>query len=269
MTRQEICLLVPLCAVIALTCACSNQSPHATSTTSPSAMDKLMASTERAAEAADDAQPASDALKPGERLQGTIQLDIGDGAAPFRSLATKIPDDLGKTTAARLASAEGKKDLAGANDKVGGGRVNVSAQDVQDMADAFAGRTTYTSQMYSIAIIKQRQVELAGIAADGRRTTLTISFPLDSDTPKSARLEYTPNGKKRMQSFESKRKSDDSVQVTLDRFERVDDDTVSLAGSFKADKLSPTVLARDLAGQEIASASGSFDFSEIHVRADM
>jgi hypothetical protein len=71
-----------------------------------------------------------------------------------------------------------------------------------------------------------------------------------------------------MQSFESDRKTDDSVQVTLDRFERVNDNTLSIAGTFKAEKLSPTILAKDLAGQEILGASGSFDFTEINVRPE-
>lgn len=269
MTHHRLRLLVPLCTVIALSCACSKPAPDASSATSPNAVDSLAATVESASAAAGDAQPAGDApLKPGERVQGTIQLDIGNGAAAFRSIATKIDDDLGKKTAERLGSAAGQKDLAGAKSKVGGG-TNVSAKDVQELADAFAGKTMYTSQMYSFAIIKQRQMELAGIAADGRRATLVIKFPLDSDTPKSASLEYVPNGRKRMQTFETERKADDAVQVTLDRFERLDDDTVSVAGTFSSGKLMPGVMAKDLAGQEIAGASGSFDFSEIHVRADM
>lgn len=206
-------------------------------------------------------------LKPGQRVQGIIQLDIGDGAAPFRSLATKIPDDLGKTTAERLGSAAGQKDLAGAKSKISGG-ANVSSQDIQKLADSFAGKTIYTSQMHSLSIINQRQITMTGIAADGRRATLTISFALDSDTPKGAKLEYTPDGKKQMQSFESHHKANDAVQVTLDRFERVDDKTLSIAGSFKADKLTPGVLAKNLAGQEITNASGSFDFTEVNIRPE-
>lgn len=207
-------------------------------------------------------------LKPGERVQGTIQLDIGDGAAPFRSIATKIPDDLGKTTAARMASAQGQDDLAGANAKVGGGKANVSAQDVQELADAFAGRTMYTSQMMSVSIANLRAVELAGVAADGRKTTLNINFPMDSDVPTKASLKYYPNGKKQMQWFETDRKSDGEVQVTIDRFERVDENTLSIAGSFKANKLVPGVLSKDLAGQELAGAGGSFDFTELNIRPE-
>ncbi len=232
-----------------------------------SGMQDAIEKAEGDAKAAGAIAAAEAALKPGERVQGVIQLDIGNGAAPFRSLATKIDDDLGKKTAERLGSGAGQKDLADAKSKVGGS-ANVSSQDIQEMANMFAGKTVYTSQMYSLGIINQRGVELSGISADGRRVTLNISFPMDSDTPASTKLGYVPNGKKQMQSFETDRKADDAVQVAINRFERVDDHTMSIAGTFSSGKLMPGVLAKDLAGQEIAGASGSFDFTEVHVRPE-
>lgn len=266
MFRTQITLLAASLSLVLLV-GCKQDA--ATDATNPTdAASGMQTMVEQAEADANAAVASSDApLKPGERVQGTIQLDIGDGAAPFRSLATKIDDDLGKKTAERLGNAEGQRDLDNAKSKVGGG-ANVSSQDIQELADSFAGKTIYTSEMHSLSIINQRQVGLTGISADGRRATLTIAFPMDSDTPTGAKLEYTPNGKKQMQSFESNRKADDSVQVTLERFEHVDDDTLSIAGSFKADKLSPTILAKDLAGQEVVGASGSFDFAEINVRTE-
>ena len=264
MTAQQLRFIVPLCTVIALTCACSKPAADAVSATS-NAFDQLVQTADKANAAANDAKPSGDALGPNERVQGTLQLDIGNGVATFRSIATKIPDDLGKTAAKRMGTAAGQNDLAGANAKIGGG-ANVTAQDVQELADAFAGKTVYTSQMHSIAIANMRQIELAGVAADGRKLTLHINFPMDSDTPTGAKLEYVPDGNKRMQSFETDRKDKGSVQVTLDRFERVDDKTLSIAGSFKATNLQPGVLAKDLAGQDIPNASGSFDFTEINIR---
>lgn len=270
MFRTSITLLAASLSLVLLA-GCKQDAASSADATNPadaaSGMQAMVEQAEAEANAAGTAASGDAPLKPGERVQGTLQLDIGTGAAPFRSLATKIDDDLGKKTAERLGSSAGQADLADAKSKVGGG-ANVSSQDIQELADSFAGKTIYTSQMHSLSIINQRQVEMVGISADGRRATLTIAFPLDSDTPTGAKLEYTPDGKKQMQSFESNRKADDSVQVTLDRFERIDEDTLSLAGSFKADKLSPTILAKDLAGQEIDAASGSFDFTEIHVRPE-
>lgn len=43
---------------------------------------------------------------------------------------------------------------------------------------------------------------------------------------------------------------------------------MSIAGSFKVNKLVPGVLSRELAGQEIAGASGSFDFTEVNIRPE-
>lgn len=222
---------------------------------------------EAAANAAGAVARGDAPLKPGERVQGTIQLDVGNGPVSFRSIATKVDDDLGKKTAERLASAEGQEDLAGAKAKVSGG-ANVTSQNIQETADLVAGRTFYTSQMYSLAIIDRRGIELAGIAADGRRVSLEFTLPMDSDIPNSAKLTYIPDGKKQMQSFVTDRDDTQSLQITLNRFERVDDHTLSIAGSFKADKLNPGVSAKDLAGQEIVGASGSFDFTEVNIRPE-
>ncbi len=268
MTAQHLRFIVPLCAVIALTGGCSKPAADDGAATPGSAIDRLVEAAEKASAAANDANASGDAPKPNERVQGTIQLDVGKGGEPFRSIATKFPDDLGKTAAKRLHSSAGQKDLADANATVGVGRVNVSAKDVQDIANAFAGRTIYTSQMHSLAIANLRQIELSGVAADGRKTTLNINFPMEGDTPTGATLSYYPDGKKRTQWFETDRKNKGSVQVTLDRFERVDDKTLSIAGSFKASKLMPGILSKELAGQEVADASGSFDFAEINIRPE-
>lgn len=148
------------------------------------------------------------------------------------------------------------------------GGANVTAQNIQKTADLVAGRTFYTSQMYSLAIIDRRGIELAGIAADGRRVSLEFTLPMDSDIPNSAKLTYIPDGKKQMQSFVSDRDDTQSLQITPDRFQRVDDHTLSIADSFKAAKLNPGVSAKALAGQEIAGASGSFDFTEVNIRPE-
>ena len=266
MTAQKLRFIVPLCTVIALTCACSKSATDASSTTSTNGIEQIIDKAEKASAAANNATSSGDALKPNERVQGTIQLDVGKGVTSFRSIATKIPDDLGKTTAARMDTAAGQKDLKNANVKVGGGRTNVSAKDVQDIANAFAGRTVYTSQMMSLAVVNLRLVEMTAVAADGRKANLVIRFPLDSDTPTDASLRYYPYAKKLSQWFESNK--DNSVELTLDRFERVDDKTLSIAGSFKAGKLMPSIIADELKGQEVADASGSFDFTEINIRPE-
>ena len=265
MTARKLRFIVPLCTVIALTCACSKSATDASSTTSANGIAQMIDKAEKASAAANDAPSSGDALKPNERVQGTIQLDVGKGATSFRSIATKIPDDLGKTAAARMDTAAGQKDLKNANAKVGGGRTNVSAKDVQDIANAFAGRTIYTSQMMSLAIVNLRLVEMTAISPDGRKANLVIRFPIDSDTPIDANLSYHPNPKKPSWEFESE---DEGVQVTLDRFERVNDKTLSIAGTFKAGKLMPSPGSDELKGQEVADASGSFDFTEINIRPE-
>ena len=94
---------------------------------------------------------------------------------------------------------------------------------------------------------------------------LGIDFPLDSDVPSGASLEYIPDGKRVSQSFTSTEEGG-PVTVTLDRFEAVDATTWRLSGQFRSGPLKPGVLAKSLAGQQIDGVSGRFDIEELVLR---
>lgn len=205
----------------------------------------------------------SDALKPGQRLQGAITLDVGEGAIAFRSLATHVADDLGKQAAERLAGADGKAALDDANARVGGD-ANVRASDVQSLADAFAGKTMYSAQVRTVQIVGRQQVSIDGEASDGRRVILTFALPIGGDEVLDAVLEYRPDRQRATESFKAKSR-DGSVRVVLERLQRGSADTWSIAGTFEATNLQPGILAKRLAGRSVARASGRFDVSELHV----
>lgn len=205
-----------------------------------------------------------DALQPGQRLQGTITLDVGEGTRSYRVIATKLADDLGGQAAARLGGADGKAALAKANARTGG-KANVTASDVQELADAFAGKTMYSAQVRTIEIIQRQQVTIEGEAADGSRVVLDVSLPIGGDEVLDASLAYRPERKRVMDEFGA-RLRDGAMQVEFERLQR-NARTWSVAGSFEATNMQPRVLAKGLAGRSIERASGRFDVTELHVRA--
>ncbi len=208
----------------------------------------------------------TDMLQPGQREQGTITLDLGEGPRTYRVLATKIADDLGQRAAERLASKDGKAALDKANAQVGGS-TRVGASDVQALADSFAGRTMYAAQVRSIEIVQREQVSIEGVAADGSRVTLGFSLPIGGNDVLDSTLEYQPAGKRTADRFEAKSRKGGDLRLALDRLQRGSSDTWSVAGSFDATDMQPGVLAKGLAGQALARASGRFDVAELHVRA--
>lgn len=220
-----------------------------------------------AADAATSGSAAGAAeLKPNERLQGTIELDIGDGAVMYRSIATKLADDLGKVAAARLEDADVQRKLDEANDKLKG-KATVQTSDVQALADHFAGKTIYTSELRDIDMIKRRNVTIRGISANGATAALVLSFAMADNTLESAVLEYTPDNRKLTQSFTTN--DEHQAEVMIERFEQVDDNTWSIAGTFKAQQMVPNVLAKKLAGQTVDNPSGRFDVAELRVRPSL
>lgn len=214
------------------------------------------------------AAPVEAALQPGQRVQGTLVVDWGAGDVMYRPVATVIDADLGRKTAERLQTAEGQRDLDRAKERVGGG-VRVGADDVQAIAEQFAGTTRYTSEIRAVSIIKMRQVTLNGTAVDGTQVTLTFSVGLTDATVRAAALDYTPDARRLTQSLTSTVDGGGPVTVEIDRFERVSDDTWSIAGRFTSGVLLPGVLARDLAGRRIEGVRGRFDVTEVHVRAGL
>ncbi len=204
------------------------------------------------------------------RLQGTMQVDAGEGTVPMRSMATVIDAKLGEKTAARLGTAEGQQALSNANASVNtpgnGARPQVSGSDIQDLANSMAGRTMYSSQATHIAVIKAYGVSLDAKSdtKGGPRMQLNLTLSETDLTLSAATVEFYPdNGK----SFESYKKKIPVSDVTIDKLERKDDKTLVLSGSFKAADLPAAVLAKSLKGQTLASVSGRFDFQEVPIRS--
>lgn len=208
---------------------------------------------------------AAEALQPGQRLQGTITLDVGDGARRYRVIATRLADDLGKQAAAHLGSADGKAALDNANARAGG-KTTVAASDVQELADAFAGKTMYSAEVRTVDIVKRQHVSIEGEAADGSRVTLGFSLPIGGDDVLDASLAYRPDKQRATEDFGAKSR-DGTMQVALEYLQRGSAQAWSLAGTFEATNLQPGVLAKKLAGRSIARAAGRFDVAELHVRA--
>ena len=205
-------------------------------------------------------------LQAGQRLQGTITLDIGEGPRTYRVLATRLADDLGRRAAERLASEAGKAELEKANARFRGPD-KVGASDVQGIADAFAGKTIHSAQVRTIDVLRRQQVSIEGEATDGSKVTLGFSLAIGGDEALDPSLEFQPAGKRAADRFEAKSRRGGDLRLELDRLQRGSSDTWSVAGSFEAKDMRPGVLAKGLAGQTLPRASGRFDIAELHVRA--
>lgn len=223
--------------------------------------------------AVDDAaaaiEPAT-TLQPNESVQGTIDVDIGHGVVTMQSIATKIADDLGERTAERLGSAEGQRQLDRARsqvgDKLGKERAAaVGAADVQALANSFAGKTMYSSDVRPIGILKAYQVTLDARSNDGRRVTVSIRLNEADLSVMNSNIEYRPEAKRHTAWFESG-KDDAAASVTLSRIERTASGGFAIAGQIEASGLQPGVLSKSLKGQRIERIRAEFRFDDLPLK---
>ena len=249
---------------------CGKSEPTPSSATTPAV---VAAAAGAAATAAASPAAQSKKLAEGntEREQGTMEIDAGSGMQSLRSMATVIDPKLGEKAAARLGTSEGQKTLADANASVPAsmgvsGTPKVTTNDIQDMANSFAGRTVYSSQAMHAKIINAYVIELDAKSTSEPGVRMNVAFNVSEKdlTLQSAKLEYYPDAGKRTQSFVKKKLA--LTDLTIDKLERKDENTFVVSGSFKATDLEPGVLAKDLKGQTLPVISGRFDFAEVPIR---
>lgn len=232
---------------------------------------KTMASALDSVDALLGPQRGRTTLKPNERLQGVIEVDVGKGPVRALSVATLVDKDLGQQAAAKLNTAEGRKAVADGQARAGaiagqGAAQRVTAAEVQATADFFAGKTMYSSQARRVDIIKQHVMSLAATGPDGSEVTLNLGLQQADLKLDSARLEFRPAGARVLDRFESDKKGPGAATVTIDKIERLGDKGFAISGSFKATQLQPGVLAKTLKGQTLPAISGRFAFSEVPLR---
>lgn len=223
---------------------------------------------EAAQDAADaGALPDGDApLKEGQSVQGTLQADVGNGMQAFRSLSTKVADDIGEQLDEKLGRSEGQEAIADANkklEKLGTG-MQVDAGDVREIVGDLAGKTFHDSQVLHVDIIKSLQVTLKGTAGDGGNLDLGITFDDKTLAMTGSSLNYRPKANAMFDFYEGK--GGEQVTVTIDRFERNADGTYAIAGSFSAKDLPASSMAKKLPTKTLPSASGTFAFDALPLK---
>lgn len=223
---------------------------------------------EAAQDAADaGALPDGDApLKEGQTVQGTLQADVGNGMQAFRSLSTKVADDIGEQLDEKLGRSEGQEAIADANkklEKLGTG-MQADAGDVREIVGDMAGKTFHDSQVLHVDIIKSLQVTLKGTAGDGGNLDLGITFDDQSLAMTGSSLNYRPKANAMFDFYEGK--GGEQVTVTIDRFERNADGTYAIAGSFSAKDLPASSMAKKLPAKTLPSASGTFAFDALPLK---
>lgn len=211
--------------------------------------------------------PAEAALQPGQSVQGTIEASVGRGPQSFRSLSTKVADDLGAQLDERLASGEGRKALDEANRALAtsGTGQKVDADTVRDVVAGMAGKTLHDSQVQHLEMIGSLQVSLNGKAADGGALEIGLSFDDASLGLTEASLSYRPDPRSMFDAFATTK--DAPPQVTIERFEKNADGSYALAGTFRATNMPAAKMAKKLAGQTLPQAEGRFEFAALPLKA--
>lgn len=254
-------------AVVAVMLAACGKAGDAASTATPASGMQAMVD-QAAQDAADTGALANgDApLKEGQAVQGTIQADVGNGTQSFRSLSTKVADDIGEQLDEKLGRSEGQDAIADANkklEKLGTG-MKVDAGDVREIVGGMAGKTFHDSQVMHVDIIKSLQVTLKGTAGDGRTLDLGITFDDQTLAMTGSSLNYRPKANAMFDFYEGK--GGEQVTVTIDRFERNADGTYAIAGSFTAKDVPASSLAKKLPAKTLPSASGTFSFDALPLK---
>ncbi len=249
------CHLLAL-ALIALLAACGGKSASDATTAGAPAQARAEAA---AATAPNDAK----ALQPGQSVQGMIEADIGNGMQAFRSLSTKVADDIGQQVDAGLASGKGERPLAEANRRLAqsGAPARVDAEDVRDLVGSMAGKTFHDSAIRHIRIIDSLAASLNGTAGDGARLSIELRFDESTETLQEASLSYQPAGQSAINTYQTTKQ--EPVQVTIEQFAKNADGSYALIGSFRAENVPPGSLSKQLAGTTLASIHGRFAFESL------
>ena len=200
-------------------------------------------------------------LKPGQSVQGSIEADVGNGTQSFRSISTKVADDIGEQMDEKLATGEGRKAIDDANRKLDKLGVQVDAGDVRDIVGGMAGKTFHDSVVMQVDIIHSLQVTLKGSASDGGNLDLGLTFDDKKLSLTGTSLSYRPKATAMFDFYETK-----DVQVAIERFERNADGSYAIAGSFTAKNLPASKMAKKLDAATLPSASGRFDFAALPLK---
>jgi hypothetical protein len=254
-----------LAVVVAALSACGNTSTTAPADTA-SGMQAAVEQAEGDAQAAGAASTGDAPLKPGQTIQGSIEADVGNGTQSFRSLATKVADDIGAQVEGKLDTGKGQRAIDDANRKLEklGVESRVGADDVREMVEGMAGKTFHDASVMQVDIIKSLQVSLKGTASDGAQVDLAMTFDDKSLALTSSNFSYRPKANAMFDFYQSK--GDKDVEVTLERFERNADGTYALTGTFAAKDLPASKMAKKLPSASLPSASGRFDYASLPLK---
>lgn len=211
------------------------------------------------------APPAPTELQPGQSVQGLIEADVGQGMQVFRSLTTKMADDLDKQFDEKLAGREGQRALDEANRtlKDSGIKQEVKADQVRDLVSGLAGKTFHDSSIHIIDMIGTLDVSLSGAAADGSKATVFLRFGIDDLAFREGSVSYQPVARDMFDRYETTKEAPPSMVV--ERFEKNADGSYALAGSFRATDLPPIRMAKKLT-QPLPSIEGRFAFESLPAR---
>ncbi len=252
-------LLLPFALALLLSACGSEQAP---STTSAPA-DAMRAAVDAAAA---NLPPPDAPLQPGQSVQGLLEADVGKGVQSFRSLTTRVADDIGEQLDGKLDTGAGQRAIDDANRRLEalGTGTRIGADDVRGIVGGMAGKTFHDSEVRRIDIIRTLQVTLKGTAGDGTGLDLGLSFNDSTLALDSASVSVRPRMDSMFDFYESAEGA--LPEVRIERFEKNPDGSYAIAGSFSAVNLPASQLAKKLAGKALPRVEGRFDFAALPLK---
>ena len=257
MRDRKLKFALPLLAAFA---ACGGKAPPA-----PDGVEAVAAHAGKLATRGGGPGGAHAPLQPGQSIQGTILADLGGGEQAFRSLSTRVADDVGQQLERRLGGAEGQRALEQANRALASaGAGAVDGEDVRRIVGGMAGKTFHQASVLRVDIVRSLRVHMQGKAADGAELELGLEFDAASLELAGTRLGYRPAGAGVFDQYGTTEEG--SPEVVVERFERKADGSWSIAGTFSARDVPPAVTSKHLKGS-LARASGRFDYNGLPEKA--
>ena len=253
-------------ASLMLLAGCRQDAPSATTRDATTGLQAVVVEAAKDAAGSGSMESGDAPLEQGQSLQGSIEADVGNGVRAFRSIATRVADDIGARTDEALDSGKGQRALDDANRKLEklGVDTRVGQDDVRGIVSGMAGKTFHDAEVRRIDIIRRLQVTLKGTAADGSTLSLGLAFDDTALTLIDASLDYRPKASALLDVYESKGK--DAIEVTIERFERNADGSYAIAGGFAARDLPASKLAKKLPTASLSSASGRFRYDALPLK---
>lgn len=205
-------------------------------------------------------------LQEGQEVQGVIAAQVEGRDVAFRSVLTRVSDDIGEKIGEAMASDKGRDAVANANERAQGAGlgVQVTGEDVARIVGGMAGKVFADAEVRASFGLPLLMMQLQGTAPDGRRLMLSLNFNRESLQFQDGSISYQPSADTFAGAYVGD-VDEGQLDMEIEQFARNDDGSFLVRGRFQARDLVPGRIARTLSGQ-VDSLTGRFAYDSIPFR---